>query len=287
MERRAVNARGQGFQTVSTFPELSTWRVRIAPFFPTPRKIWLSEPGVSAMFSHMMKLISALALALLTHPAHAAVFDAADILPQNAGAIGAFTELLLSDPTSEGVEARARYGLSDAWNIGANIGGGSKSKKFRMGAEAVFNALPDWEGQLGLSGIASATYLRRFDGGGMQFRIGPMIHKRLTGWTGLPANIYLAIPWYQEIRGSTFTSGTQLVLGTDFDIAEAGRFYAVAELGIKLAKTDSYILLGAGTRLGDLAFNRGEAGGKKNGVPNRGGGKRSDDDEYTDEDFKK
>lgn len=235
------------------------------------------------MFSHMNKLISALALALLALPAHAAVFDAADILPQNAGAIGAFTELLLSDPTSEGVEARARYGLSDAWNVGANIGGGSKGKKFRMGVETVFNALPDWEGQLGLSAIASATYLRRGDGG-MQFRIGPMVHKRFTGWTGLPANVYLAIPWYQEIRGSTFTSGTQLVIGSDFDIAEAGRFYAVAELGIKLAKTDSYILLGAGTRLGDLAFNRGAAGGKKSGVPNRGGGKR--DDEYTDEDFK-
>jgi len=231
----------------------------------------------------MMKLISALSLALFSLPTQAAVFDAADILPQNAGAIGAFGELLLSDPTSEGVEARARYGLTDAWNLGVNIGGGSKAKKFRMGGEAVFNLLPDWEGQLGLSFLGSATYLRRMDGGGMQFRIGPMVHKRFEGWGGLPANIYLAIPWYQEIRGSTFTSGTQLVVGSAFDIAEEGRFHMVTELGIKLAKTESYILVGVGTRLGDLAFNRGAASGaKKSGVPRRGG-----EDEYTDEDFKR
>jgi hypothetical protein len=283
--RRAVNARGQGFQTVSTFLDLSRWIVLPPLAISNPPKDLAFRTWALCYLFAMNKLILALALLLTPLYSHAAIFDAADILPQNAGALGIFTELLLSDPTSEGVEARARYGLTDAWNVGLNIGGGSKGKKFRMGGETVFNVLPDWEGQLGLSGIASATYLRRLDGGGMQFRIGPMIHKRLTGWIGMPANIYLAIPWYQEIRGSTFTSGTQLVLGTNFDIADAGRFYAVAELGIKLAKTDSYILVGVGTRLGDLAFNRGAANGKKSGVPRSG--KRNSDEEYTDEDFKK
>jgi hypothetical protein len=228
----------------------------------------------------MKKLLLALALTA-SLPSQAAVFDAADILPQNAGAIGGFGELLISDPTSEGVEARARYGLSNDWNVGAHIGTGSKSRKFRLGAEAVFNLLPDWEGQLGLSFIGSATYLRRNDGG-LQTRIGPMIHKRFTSFGDLPANIYLALPWYQEIRGSTFTSGTQLVIGSTFDVVPDGRFYAVAELGAKLAKTDSYVLLGVGTRLGNLSFTRNETG-RPSKVPARGGGKKSD--EYTDEDF--
>lgn len=232
-----------------------------------------------------MRTLVALLLASLTLPAHAAIFDAADILPQNSGAVGGFGEILLSDPTSEGVEARGRYGLSDDWNVGVSLGSGSKSKKFRLGGEGVYNLLPDWDGQIGLSFIATAIYLRRMDGGGLQTRIGPMVHKRITAWNGYPANIYLAIPWYQEIRGSTFTSGTQLVLGTVFDIAEGGRFYAVAEVGLKLAKTDSYLLVGAGARLGDLAFNRGDSAAKKSGVPSRGKTSGSDD-ELTDEDFK-
>lgn len=216
-------------------------------------------------------------------PAQAAIFDAADILPQNSGSIGGFGELILSDPTSEGVEARGRYGLSDAWNVGAIVGAGSKSKKFRFGGEGVFNLLPDWEGQVGLSFIATAIYLRRFDSGGLQSRLGVMVHKRVTAWNGYPANIYLALPWYQEVRGSTFSSGTQLALGTVFDVADANRYYAVAEVGIKLAKTDSYLALGFGARLGDLKFNRGGDAPKKGKVPSRGKG--SGDDELTDEDF--
>lgn len=248
------------------------------------------------MFSPMRILLSPLAFALATAfylftfaglPSRAAIFDAADILPENAGAVGGFGELLLSDPTSEGVEARSRFGLTNEWNVGLNLGVGSKSKKFRIGGEAVFNLLPDWDGQLGLSFLGSATYLRRFDTGGLQTRIGPMIHKRFAGWGGFPANIYVALPWYQEIRGSTFTSGTQLVAGSGFDVADAGRVYMVAEAGVKLAKTDSYVLLGVGWRLGELSFKRGDSskGKQRNGskVPNRGGGDGGDN--YTDEDF--
>lgn len=237
-----------------------------------------------------MKTILSIAAFLLATQAQAAIFDAADILPRNSGAVGGFGELLLSDPTSEGVEARGRYGLNDDWNVGVSLGGGSKSKKFRFGGEGVYNLLPDWDGQIGLSFIATAIYLRRMDGGGLQSRIGPMVHKRITAWSGYPANIYLALPWYQEVRGSTFSSGTQLVLGTVFDIAEGGRYYADAEVGIKLAKTDSYLVLGMGVRLGDLEFRRGDSGGnaaKKNGSLPRDVKKASGEDNYTDEDFKK
>lgn len=227
----------------------------------------------------------AFGLLLLSLPAHAAIFDAADILPGNAGAVGGFGELLLSDPTSEGLEARARYGYSDDWNFGAHIGVGSKSKKFRIGSEAVFNLLPDWQGQLGLSFIGGASYLRRYDTGGLQTRIGPMVHKRFTSWGNLPANVYIALPWYQEIRGSVFTSGTQLVGGSAFDVAEAGRAYMLAELGVKLAKTDSYILIGAGWRLGELSFKPGDST-KKNKTTAPGRGSTDDDSNYTDDDFK-
>jgi hypothetical protein len=57
-----------------------------------------------------------------------------------------------------------------------------------------------------------------------------------------------------------------------------------AELGIRLAKADSYILVGAGMRLGDLEFT------SKSSSPapqNNKRGKGSKERDYTDEDFKK
>ncbi len=250
-------------------------------------KICLSEGLASAMVSAMRKhILPFLILTILyATPALATIFDAADILPPNSGAISALGEILLTDPTSEGIEAHGRYGISDDWNVGAIIGTGTKDKNFRFGGQGVFSLLPDWEGQLGVSIIGTALYLRRYDGGGLQTQVGPMIHKRLTGWSGLPANLHAGLIWQVEARSGQFSSGSQLVFGSDFDVADHGRYYMSAELGIRLARTDSYVLLGIGTRLGDLAFNP-KKETRDSALPKntkRGSGERN----YTDEDFKK
>jgi hypothetical protein len=212
-----------------------------------------------------MKSLLLLALLILTPTSQAAIFDAPDILPENSGAVGVFGELLLNDPTSEGAEARARYGFSDALNFGANLGIGSNGKKFRLGGETVFNILPDWDGQIGLSALASAMYLRRLNSGGLQLRVGLMGHKKIDSITGYPATIYLAIPFYLEGRSGTYTTGSQ------------GRFYGSTELGVKLANSESYILLGAGFRLGELRFQKRSKGSSP--------ATDSSPDEYKDEDF--
>lgn len=237
-----------------------------------------------------MNIFASLAALLLPLSAQAAVFDAGDILPKNAGAISGFGEILLSDPTSEGIEARGRYGLNEDWNVGAMIGTGTKEKNFRMGGEAIYTLLPDWEGQVGLSFLGDAVYLRRYETGGLQMRVGPLLHKRITGWGGLPADLHTGLFWQIEARQDHLTSGTQIELGSNFDLSEAGRYYMGAELGIKLAKTDSYILVGFGMRLGDLAFHPKEKHDEAlPAQPKRGRGKgnNSKSDDYTDEDFKK
>lgn len=230
-------------------------------------------------------LFPALLFSFFAQPAHATIFDAADILPQNSGAFSGFGEIILTDPTSEGLEVHGRYGLSDDWNVGAILGTGTKDKNFRFGGQGVFNLLPDWEGQVGLSFIGNVLYLRRYDTGGIQTQVGPMIHKRVGGWLGYPANIHLGLLWQLEARGSHLESGSQLVVGSDFDLAGGSRFYMSAELGIRLAKADSYVLVGVGTRLGDLAFKK-----KSEELPRntkRSGGRGTGEREYTDEDFKK
>jgi len=233
-----------------------------------------------------MKLLLTL-LALFPLCAHATVFDAADILPPNSGAVSGMGEIVLTDPTSEGIEGHARYGLNEDWNVGAIVGTGDKDKNFRLGGEGVFNLLPDWEKQLGLSFLGKVLYLRRFDTGGLQTQVGPMLHKRITGWNSLPANIQAGIFWELEARSGNFTSGSQIEVGSNFDIASAGRAYMATELGIRLARTDSYILVGLGFRLGDLEFSprkeqhEGSLPSKKKGS---GGSSKGD---YSDEDFKK
>jgi hypothetical protein len=227
-----------------------------------------------------------LTVCFLASPAQAAIFDAADILPRNAGAVGAMGEILLSDPTSEGVEAHGRYGLSDDLNLGAILGTGSKNKRFRLGGEAIYNLLPDWQGQVGVSFLGSVLYLNRPTGGGLQMRVGPMVHKRITSWSAHPATFYVALPFYLEANHGTYYSATQLVLGSDFDLTEGGHYYGTGEAGIRLNRADSYVLLGFGIRLGDLKFNRRERAPDDQDLPSQPK-RAASEREYSDEDFKK
>lgn len=228
-----------------------------------------------------MKNILLLTFALLCLPtaSDAAIFDAPDILQENSGAVGAFGELLLSDPTSEGVEVRGRYGLSDDLNVAAILGTGSKSRQKRFGGEVVYNLIPDWDGQLGLSLLGTAMYLERFNSGGIHLRAGIMAHKKFEGFGLNPAIVYLALPFQFDGRSNRYTTGGQVVLGTLMDLVEGGHFYGAGEGGVKLGNADSYILAGLGVRFGDLKFEK-----RKRDRP--ASGKSGDEDrEYREEDF--
>jgi hypothetical protein len=218
-------------------------------------------------------------LLLLPFTSQAAIFDAPDILPANSGAVGVFGEMLLNDPTSEGAEVRGRYGFSDEWNFGVNLGTGSRGKQFRFGGETVFNIIPDWEGQVGLSALASLTILERLGSTGVQTRLGLMAHKKFDSFTGHPATGYLAIPFYLEGRKGTYTTGGQFVVGSLWDINSQSRFFASTELGIKIGNAESYALLGMGFRLGELRFQkRSRSGGDKS--------QSTGEPEYQDDDFR-
>ncbi|RYZ97050.1 MAG: hypothetical protein EOP11_22565 [Proteobacteria bacterium] len=232
----------------------------------------------------MWKLLLSLSLFIPTL-SQAAIFDSADILPKNSGAGGVFGEILLSDPTSEGVELQGRYGLSDDWNVKGIIGFGSKTKRFRVGGEGIFNIIPDYEGQLGFSALGSVTYINRGDflGGGMQLRIAPMIHKTISTWADLPANLYAALPLYFEGRRGTYTTGSQFVVGSLFDLNSTARSYISTEVGIRLSKAESYLLLGFGLRIGELKFTK---RGRPANVDSEPRAKGANGKDFTDADFR-
>ncbi|MGZ3710835.1 MAG: hypothetical protein ACXVBE_03725, partial [Bdellovibrionota bacterium] len=92
-------------------------------------------------------------------------------------------------------------------------------------------------------------------------------------------------PFYLEARSGTYTSGSQLVLGSTFDVSEGKRFYVTGEGGIRLAKSESYVLLGFGMRLGELRFDRKERGEGKEPERKERKGTNKGEKEYRDEDF--
>lgn len=202
-----------------------------------------------------MRIFSLLLLVFST-TAHAAIFDAGDFLPAEAVTLGAFGEIILNNPAGEGAEARARYGLSDDMNVGAFLGTGSKNRRFRFGAEGVYNFIPDWEGQLGISALATAMYLKRETSSGVQLRVAPLLHKKVEALNGNPATLFLSLPYYLEARSGSLTSASQLVLGAVFDVNREGRWYLASEAGLKLSRSESYVLLGGGYRFGELKLRR-------------------------------
>lgn len=212
---------------------------------------------------------------------HAAIFDAADFLRPSESTIGGFGEIVLSEPTSEGLEAHARHGLNPDWNLGAVFGTGGKNKRLRTGFESVYNLAPDYDGQLGISFLGSLIYLRRDVSGGLYTRVVPMIHKRVVAWNGLPGVLFVGMPLSFEIRSGNYTTTTALNFGGVMDVSSHSEYYMVAEAGIKLARGESMIAVGVGYRFGEVELPSSNTKKKEDSR------EKNKEEEYRSEDFQK
>lgn len=195
--------------------------------------------------------ISAL-IALTPSIARAALFDSADFIRKDNHAAGAFGDIVLNDPSGEGIEGRYKFGLEDYLNVEGIVGAGSDTRRFRLGAQANYNFLPDLSGQPGVSAIAGAMLLKRtLDGDhktGVKFTVGPLLHKEVEGLNGLPMLLYLGVPWSLTLQSGTYVSSSQLDFGALTDITNNRSWFVSSEAGISLAKDESYIMIGVGTR---------------------------------------
>ena len=199
----------------------------------------------------ILLFIGFLAVFFLPEISRASVFDAADFLAHRNAAVSALGELILTNPTSEGVEIHGRYGLSRDWNVGAMLGAGSANKQFRLGAEAVYNFFPDTREQMGFSLIGSVIFLDRHSKMGLQLRLGPMAHRKYVLFDDLPAEAYLALPFYYETRGTGSSFGSQFVLGSLLEFTRDHHWYVDGEVAARITKAESYLLVGAGYRFDD------------------------------------
>lgn len=173
------------------------------------------------------------------------LFDAPEIVDPGDLTIGLNGEILLSNPSSEGVELRVKYGVTSILNSEAIVGLGSNHRKFRVGVQNVFSVFPDTDGQLGVSAILSGLYLRRADRGVAVVTAGPMIHERISGT--IPLNFYFAWPFEIELDSGRYFTGSQLVFGA---VGGLGQWFLSTDVGLGLARRESYFAVGGGYNFG-------------------------------------
>jgi len=215
-------------------------------------------------------------LALTPQLTRAAIFDAADILRPGSNSIGILTEAVLSNPSSEGIELRAKQGINEMVNLQAILGTGSDNRKFRFGGQSTITFFPDADGQPGISLLAGALYLRRATYSALQISSGPMIHEIVSGPHGYPITLYLAMPWSIELHSGNYNTSLQLAFGANYELTEKRNWFANTEAGIALNRSESYVALGIGMRLGQATFLNTKKSSKN---------KESNEIEYKSEDF--
>jgi hypothetical protein len=189
---------------------------------------------------------------LLSAAAHAAIFDSADFLKQGGHSVGAAGDIVLNDPSGEGLEGRYKWGTEEYINLEGILGIGSDTRRFHVGTQVDYNFIPDISGQPGVSAIAGATLMKRTVGDdrktALVFTLGPLIHKQVDGLNGLPMILYLGLPWSLNFQTGSYYAATQLAFGALTDVTRNHAWYFCSEAAMSLSKSESYILVGLGMR---------------------------------------
>lgn len=189
-------------------------------------------------------------LTLGATPSKAALFDAADFSQSSGGAASVFGDVVLNDPSGEGLEARYKWISSVDWNLEGVVGWGSNSRRSRFALRSNYNLLPDTGAQPGISLSAQAGYWKRFGSGGVHLTAAPMIHKSFNGINDRPMNLYLGIPWGLYLAHGSYVSSWELAFGVINDISDDSTWFVGSEAGISLNKGESSVLIGVGARFG-------------------------------------
>lgn len=186
-----------------------------------------------------INLIIALGLGAVSVPqAKAGVFAIPHFVQAGSFSVGVEPELTLTD--GAGVAANFKYtqGLNDLMNVTGIIGSGGGPRKFRIGAAGTFDFFPDLEGQPGMGVAVQGLYVDKRNYGQFEMTGIPYIHKSLTT-AGNELEPFLAIPFGLEFHSATYTSISQVVLGSMFKPSEKIRF--IMELGIAINRSDTYV----------------------------------------------
>lgn len=223
-------------------------------------------------------LLLAMFVVFINQAEAAVQFDLPEYAPGGQYSTGALGEVLVSDPTSEGIEARFKYGIYDWMNIQGVMGIGSDYRQFRAGAQGTIRVFRESGYLPSVSFQFSPYYIERGDGptltdeegnefvdtnGKIQINAGVFVH-RYFGLAGFPVNTYLSVPLAIELIDGRYKTGYQAILGSVFTLRHNKNYFVTGEFGLGLANMETYVAIGGGRRFGGTGH-----------VPNFGGGVNS------------
>jgi hypothetical protein len=173
--------------------------------------------------------------------AFAEVFNIPNFVPEGKAALGLEPILTLSDGAGVGFNARYTQGLSDLMDGSLILGTGAGPRRFRVGANLVFDFVPDVENQPGIGIAAQSIYYRLPNAGMLEVTGVPYIHKAFsTGAEGRGTiDPFLAFPLGFDFSDGNYNVTWTLAMGAAFKETEHVSY--ILELGIDLNHAESYL----------------------------------------------
>ncbi len=173
---------------------------------------------------------------------YAGVFDLPSFLDPGKFSVGLEPEIALTNGVGLAGNLKPRYGVNDFLNIELNTGVGLGDRRFRVGGTLDFEWFPDLAGwQPGVATPLTISYLNIDHKDELQFLATPLIYKSFQGGEGVTFTPFLGFPIGWAARESQLRGVAQLAVGSMFQGANMQNLQFVAEMGINIYKSYTYL----------------------------------------------
>ncbi len=173
--------------------------------------------------------------------ATAGVFNIPRFVEPGKNAVGFEPEVVLTNGGGAGANLHYTQGITALNNIHAVLGTGGGQRRFRMGGAATFDFFPDVDDQPGMGIATQAIYYKyQNDYGQLEVTAIPYFHKAFFNGQGNQVEPFLALPFGPAFHAGEYHWQSQLVFGAGFH-REKTNLHFIAEVGVNLGKTDSYV----------------------------------------------
>lgn len=197
---------------------------------------------------HFVLLIFACLGLSLPASAYFSTADTADLVASQRYKLGIAPQFIVTERDGANIVARADTGISDDSSIRALFGFGSVD--IQVGGFYKWAPVPDIEGQPAMALMGGVLFASDSGGGELSLRLHPIISKKF------PTASVLFNPYFSLPIGLTAVDGDtlfpiQAAIGLEFRVEDLKTVQFLAETGINLNDSFSYITIGASILLDD------------------------------------
>ena len=174
--------------------------------------------------------------------ARAGTFNLPNFIAPGTNAFGLEPEVTFTHESGFATNLRLQTGVDALSNAHFVVGTGGGQRNFRAGGAYTFDFFPDLNQQPGI-GIAVQAMYYRYSGnfGQLEPQAIPYIHKAFDDGHGTIVEPFLSVPVGFEFRSDTYSFISTLAFGARIYPDKKGPLSFIAELGLSLDNTESYL----------------------------------------------